>query len=209
MPAPALPVYLSTPYASKPWQRGGTLIDEEVWEVDEHHRKLASPDDYRPSGCPRCGQPVHSHGRRWRRLRDEPGHPGEEIRRYRCPPCGAVWQVLPGFLARHVHRGWGAVQSRLVAAGALAPSGAEWRVPAKISTTRRWVARLLASALALTQALAACGAAVWSVIAARGAGCSRRDLVEGLAAAGILAAPRKLGQLAGWIHRLVPGVRVM
>ena len=49
-----------------------------------------------------------------------------DLRRYRCPSCGGVVQVLPGFLARHL-----------------------WR------TQRRWRARLLRSALLLLLVLGA------------------------------------------------------
>ncbi len=209
MPEPALPGYLNSPYAAKPSQRGGTLIAEDVWDLDEHRRRVAVPDGYRLDGCPRCRGFLHGHGCRWRRLRDQPGSAAEEIRRYLCVPCRAVWQVLPAFLARHLHRTWGAVQSRLVAVGALEGTGAEWRVGAKPTTTVRWLARLWAVASVLTQALVESGEDAASLIRELGIGCSRQELVEGLAGAGLVDEQRKLGQLASWVHRIVPGVRVM
>ena len=152
MPEPALPGYLNTPYSAK-GQRGGTLIAEDVWDLEEHRRRVASPDGYRPDGCPACQAFVEGHGCRPRRLRDQPDSATEDIRRYLCTLCGAVWQVLPAFLARHLQRTWGAVQSRMVAAGVLEGSGAEWRVGMKLTTTRRYMARLMAVASVLVQVL--------------------------------------------------------
>jgi len=208
MPYPAAPVYLSTPDAAKPGQKGGTLIAEDVHSFCEHHRLLES-GAYRPEGCLLCGQHLHVLGQRPRKLRDQPDSAEEFICRYRCRPCGAVWQVLPGFLARHLHRTWSAVQSALVAAGALERTGCEWRVRRKPSTLRRFVARLGTSAVMLTQALLAAQAPVQKVLEALGAWCSRGELVEGLARAGQTEKKRKLQGLACWIHRLVPGLRLM
>ncbi|MBI2567894.1 MAG: hypothetical protein HYV63_12755 [Candidatus Schekmanbacteria bacterium] len=67
----------------------------------------------------------------------------------------------------------------------------------------------MATAIVLTQALPTGGVEVVAVIARAGAGCCRGDLVEALAADGLLDSQRKLAQLAAWIHRLLPGVRRM
>ena len=209
MPEPALPEYLNTPYSAKPWQRGGTLIEEEVQDLEDHRRKVLDPDWYRPDGCPRCNGILIGHGCRYRTLRDQPDSAGEEIRRYRCLPCRAVWQVLPAFLARHLQRTWGAIQSRLVAAGALERTGAEWRVRSKPTTLHRWLARLYAVATVLTQALAESGCEVAAVIADLGSQCSRGELIEALERADLVDKRHKAGQLACWVHRLVPGIRVM
>jgi hypothetical protein len=206
---PALPGYLNIPYSAKPWQRGGTLIAEDVLDAGEHRRRVADPDGYRPEGCPGCNGFLVGHGCRQRILRDQPDSAAEETRRYRCALCRAVWQVLPAFLARHLHRTWGAIQSRLVSAGALERTGAEWRVQSKPTTVRRWLCRLAAVATVLTQALSESGGEVASVVADLGHGRSRGDLVEFLARAGMVERRYKLGQLACWIHRVVPGVRVM
>ncbi len=208
MPLPAAPVCLTTPYAAKPGQKGGTLIAEGVAGIDEHRRLLES-DGYRPAGCLRCDRHVHALDLRPRKLRDQPDSAEELIRRYRCRPCKAVWQVLPGFIARYLHRTWGAVQSAVVAAGALERTGSEWRVTRKSSTLRRWLLRLDSSALVLTQALAATGAQAEAVLRGLGAWCSRADLVEVLAGVGRVEKRLKLEQLACWIHRLVPGLRLM
>lgn len=208
MPIPAAPVCLKSPYSAKPGQKGGTLIAETVGGIEEHHRLLES-DGYRPEGCPLCHRFLHILDLRGRKLRDQPNCPEVSICRYRCRPCRAVWQVLPGFLARHLHRTWGAVQSALVAAGALARTGSEWRVTHKPSTLRRWIGRLDSSALVLVQALAATGSEVEAVLSDLGAWCTRAELVEALARAGSVAKERKLEKLACRIHRLVPGVRLM
>lgn len=208
MPIPAAPVCLTMPYSAKPEQKGGTLIAEQVHGIEEHRRLLDS-DAYRPEGCLLCGRFLHVLDQRPRKLRDQPDSPEEMICRYRCRPCGAVWQVLPGFIARHLHRSWEAVQSAVVAAGALEGSGSERRVTRKPSTLRRWLARLASSALVLTQALIEAGAAVEVVLRELGAWCTRRELVEALAGAGVLDRQRKLGHLACWIHRIVPGLRLM
>lgn len=208
MPIPAAPPYLSTPYAAKPDQKGGTLLAEGVHEIDEH-RRLLENDDYRPEGCPRCGRPLHAHGQRPRKLRDQPDCSEEWICRYRCRPCGAVWQVLPGFMARHLHRTWGAIQSALVAAGMLTRTGSEWRVTRKPSTLRRWLGRLGSSARALIQALLGDVAAVAAALNPLGAECSRGECVEALAQVDLIEKVRKLADLACWIHRLVPGLRLL
>jgi transposase-like protein len=209
MPIPAVPAYLNTPYAAKPGQKGGTFIAEDVHDIGEHCRRLSDPDGYRPDRCPHCGRFLQAHGLRPRKLRDQPDSAEELIRRYRCRPCGAVWQVLPGFIARYLHRTWGAVQSAVVAAGGLEHTGSERRVTRKPSTVRRWLRRLGSSAQVLVQALLAVGAEVVAVLKRLGAECTRGELVEGLAREGLIAKERKLEDLACWVHRLAPGLRLM
>ena len=203
---PAAAACLTTPYAAKPGQKGGTLLKEGVLDLAEHRRLLSDPDGYRPDQCPRCGGFVHAHDFRSRKLRDQPDSAEEQIRRYRCP-CSAVWQVLPGFLARHLHRTWGAVQSALVAAGALESTGTEWRVRRKLSTLRRWLGRLDSSALVLTQAFAAADLA--SVLERVSARCTRGELVQEFARRRTTEKPRQLEQLECWSHRLTPGLRLI
>ena len=65
---PPSPRYLERPYTSS--QKGGTLIAEEVTDLETHARRLCDPDGYRPSCCPRCGHGVlHVHDYRSRVLR--------------------------------------------------------------------------------------------------------------------------------------------
>lgn len=35
--------------------KGGTIIAEDVWSVEEHRRRVAAPDAYRPPACLACG----------------------------------------------------------------------------------------------------------------------------------------------------------
>lgn len=80
--------------------KGGTVIAEGVWDRDEHGRRVADLDLYRPA-CRWCGRPMQGHGVRERR----PMHEAPvDIRRYRCCPCHAVVQVLPAFVARNLWR---------------------------------------------------------------------------------------------------------
>jgi hypothetical protein len=101
------------------------------------------------------------------------------------------------------------VQSALVADGEVEATGSEWRVRRKPATLSRWRLRLRTSALALTQALSEAGAAVTVVLQAIGIDCSRVELIEALSRNGAIEPGRKLQQLAGWIHRVVPGLRLM
>lgn len=210
MTHPAIPACLNTPYTSKPSQKGGTLIAEDVVDLEEHRRRLWDPDAYRPAECFNCGSDLlHAHGFRERRLVDEGGMSWEEIRRYLCASCHGVWQVLPAMICRHLHRPWEVVQSAVAAQGVVEPEGPERGPKLPGQTVGRWMGRLMMSALVLTQALVGAGAAVSDVIGRVGMDCTRGELVDALAAADVVQGPRKLEQLAGWIHRLVPGVRLM
>jgi len=206
---PAVPAYLNSTYASKPAQRGGTLIAEDVTDLATHRERVAGVDDYRPQSCVHCGRKPHVLDIRSRRLRDQPGTGFEDIRRYRCRRCRAVWQVLPGCIARYLHRTWGAVQSQLVAAGRLVATGAEWRVRLKPQTLRRWLGRLESSAVVLMQSLAEAGALLPAILKELGIDCSRLELVEALSCHGVTIATRKLEELAGLLHRVTPGLRLM
>ena len=87
-------------------QRGGTKIAEDVTDWETHLQRVVTPDGYRPERCDHCGgRRLHGHGLRTRVLAgDELGT--IDIRRYRCAVCRAVWQVLPGFVARRLWRRW-------------------------------------------------------------------------------------------------------
>ena len=208
---PEAPGCLSTPYSAKPGQRGGTLIDEEVTDLATHRRLVVDPDGYRPDSCPTCFFKglVHAHDFRPRRLRAQPESPEEQIRRFRCPPCGAVWQVLPAVIARHLHRTWDVVQSAMVRSEGLDRIGNERRVRVGARTVRRWAGRLLLSALVLVQVLGESASFFEEVLADLGLACTRAQLVESLADGGLVEPERKLADVASWVHRLVPGVRLM
>lgn len=180
---------------------------EGVDELAEHERRLVT-GAYRPDGCWRCGQPVHVHDRRPRVLA---GHMAgsTEIARFRCSDregCGAVWQVLPRLLARHLWRAWRTVEAAVVEPVQV---GVAEVVPAR--TRRRWRARLASSAALVVSALseAFAGDAVAEVALARGASATRGELV--VIVAGVLGARtgQRLSRLAELIHRCASGVRLM
>jgi len=188
-------------------QKGGTLIIDGVDDLVEHERRLAT-DGYRPEGCPRCGRRVHAHDRRPRVLAGEAAE-STEVPRYRCSDragCGAVWQVVPRMLARHLWRAW-----RTVEAAVIEPvqASAAKVVPAR--TRRRWRARLASSAALVVSVLSA-GFDVGVVPQPRAAAeptVTRGELVVAVGRELGVAVEQRLSVLAALIHRLVPGVRVM
>lgn len=207
MPIPAAPAVLCTSDSTKPGQKGGTLIAESVCDAKEH-RRLLENDGYRPEGCPHCGGFLHVLGKRVRKLRDLSGSTTQElICRYRCRPCGAVWQVLPGFIARHLHRRWDVVQTAIDTVPP-EPTSSRPRGPRQPSTVRRWRARLAASASVLVQALAEVGVALRTLLNEVGARCTRAEMVDVLARMGVVEEGCRYQALAGWIHRIVPGFRL-
>ncbi len=208
MNIPAAAPVLCTPDSTKPGQKGGTLIAESVVDAEEH-RRLLENGGYRPEGCPHCGSFLHILGKRTRTLRDLSGLTTQElICRYRCRPCGAVWQVLPGFIARHLHRRWDVVQTAIDAVSPKRTSSRP-RVARQPSTVRRWRARLASSALVLVQALAAVGVAVGALLNEVGAWYTRAEVVDVLAQTDVVRQECKYQALAGWIHRIVPGFRLV
>jgi hypothetical protein len=182
------------------------LIVEGVDDLTEHARRL-EVDAYRPDGCPRCGQRMHVHDRRPRLLAGDVAG-STEIARYRCSDrgsCGAVWQVLPRLLARHLWRAWRTVEGAVVEP---VKASAFEAVPAR--TRRRWRARLASSAALLITAPE--GGAVSQVAAVAGlvaTRATRGQFVDAVARAVCIPVGQRLSSLAELIHRLVPGVRVM
>ena len=206
MADPALPACLSTPYSSKPGQRGGTIIAEDVLDLEEHERRLWDPDGYRPGPCELCGRRLHAHDFRERTIRGHPGLSWTSIRRYLCPLCGAVWQVLPAWLARCLHRTWAVVQATMAESGLVDAEGADLRGAVPKSTVARWRGRLMLPALVLVQVLLGAGVEVGSGMSMTA---TRAELVDGLADEGLVDGERKLEQVACWVHRVMPGVRLM
>jgi len=203
---PQPPKYLDRPYPSS--QKGGTLIAEDVTDLETHEKRLHDLDSYRPSCCPRCGHGrLHVHDYPWRVLRGERAPkddakrvevPSIRVIRHRCAnqTCKAVWRTLPALLARHLWRRWVVVDAATVG-----HRPHDWpEVPAR--TRRRWLARLLGAARVLTQALAVSGSTLWEDVAKRvGATATRLDLL------GALELP--LSSVAALLHRLAPGLRLM
>ncbi len=179
-------------------QKGGTVLARHIQTLEEHEAALADPDRVRPQRCLRCrAAAVHVHERRHRVFQGETGGPpGTDVLIFRCADqnCGAVWRVLPVFLARHLWRRWSVVET-----GVVRPRPTRHRVPRR--TQQRWKARLQTSATVLVTLLAASGIARWTELAARvGASGSRGDLV---------AQACSLPELAHAIDHQMPGVRVM
>ncbi len=92
--------------------------------------------------------------------------------------------------------------------GELAAESVRLRVDVPKRTRQRWVARLRCAAAILVHALAG-SLAIDERLTADLAGMTRAKVVEALTNVDLLARPHRLGMLAGWLHRLVPGVRLM
>jgi hypothetical protein len=180
-------------------QKGGTIIAGEVRTLEEHEATLSNPELVRPQACLRCrAAAVHVHERRHRVFQGETdGPPGTDVLIFRCADrdnCGAVWRMLPAFLARHLWRRWSVVETSVVR-----PRPNRDRVSSR--TRQRWRARLQSSAAVLVTLLAATGRQRWTELAARvGAAGTRGDLVH---------AADSLPELACAIDRQMPGVRVI
>jgi hypothetical protein len=210
MPNPASLSCLYRPYSCKSSQKGGTLLADTVLELVDHVRILCDPDGYRPSSCPTCEFGfMHAHDFRVRRLRGDPEASSIEVRRYRCPHCGAVWQVLPGLLARHLHRRWPVVQAAMEKEGVVEPGGKQALVNLPGATLRRWRARLTSASDRLLKTIrgAVTDLAFWQK--RQMSGLSIAGLLDSLVSHGFLHLEHRFTQFACWIHRVIPGVRFM
>ncbi len=202
--SPAAQACLCSPYPSS--QKGGTLIAEDVRDLATHELRLEDPDTYRPSACPRCGASLHIHDLRPRVLRGEP-QVATEVIRFRCADrdrCGAAWQILPAFLARHLWGSWSRVAPVLEA-------GVSSLVPAR--TRRRWSARLGLAARHVVAVLGTAMDGLWAALARSvGMDARRVDLVRHYTArdrSRSIQAGMALAELSAALHRLSPGVRLM
>lgn len=186
-------MYLAGGYPSS--VKGGTVIAD-VWDREEHERRLVDPEGYRPE-CRHCGRPMQGHG-----VRDRRHEVRIDIRRYCCRPCHAVVQVLPAFVARSLWRLWRTVESAVVT-----PERAAWTVvPAR--TLRRWRERASLAARVVLHVLSAMRtAALDEVVAAIGLDATRRALLAAFRPlAGAVGALAALTVLLG---KVLPGLRVM
>lgn len=186
-----------------PTHLGGTLIAENVHDLATHDQRLADPDSYRPTSCPRCGSSVlHVHDYPSRTLR---GGIQQQIYivRYLCADaqCGATWRILPAFVARHLWRAWATVAD--------AVAKPEERAIAR-RTAQRWHARLQARAKQLVVLLATtCGVELTAIATRAGLWATRSELVDHYAAVTGVASGRALEALATLAHRLERGLRLM
>lgn len=216
VPPPQEPVCLSRPYPSS--QKGGTLIAESVLKVEDHLRKLAVPDCYRPSACPSCeSSRLHVHDYR-SRLCQLLVTLAVMVVRYRCVDCGGRWQVLPAFIARHLSYNWPVVEDacgrdvvedtcdRDVVEDTCGRDAEQATTPAHRTpserTRQRWLGRLFSSGRVLVQLLATSAKAELVSVAQRiGLDPTRWELLDALA--------QSLSAVATLTHRLMPGVRLM
>jgi len=192
------------------------LIAEEVQDAATHQRRVADPDGYRPAACPRCGQHgLHRHDLRTRKPGTAGGGAEVFICRFRCPDaaCGAVWQVLPAFLPRHLWRRWAVIEATVPRPpGEPAPAAPRppRDPPVPPRTVQRWHARLTSAARRLIQLLATMGSAALDDLAAGlGLDATRADLVAGYAVRFAIPPGRHLAAVAGHVHRIEPGLRLM
>ena len=198
---PAASACLLRVYASS--QKGGTLIAEDVLDLATHEERLDDPEGYRPAQCMRCGARVHVHDLRPRLLLADAAV-ATEVVRYRCADrarCGAAWQILPAFLARHLWRSWRVVEEAV-------ESPERSTVPAR--TRRRWGSRLASAARVVVAILTTTSGTMWCALAiAVGLDGSRLDLVRCYREKRCPVAGQCLAEVAGLLHRLAPGVRLM
>ena len=187
------------------------MIAEDVHELDEHLRRLADIDAYRPESCPTCGGgSMHVHTRPERHPLREPSLPAViEVLQFRCASdgCGATWRVLPLFLARHMWHAWKAVERAVLPDAKVATSAAPRIRP---RTEARWWSRLGSSARGLVVLLAMSGGAALEDVSKRvGLEGTRRALVVAYAAEAKTEPGERLASLGALVHRLERGIRLM
>lgn len=205
LPPPQAEVCLTRSYLSR-GVKGGTVIAEDVWDRETHRQKLLDPDDYRAyiGDCRNCGcGKVHALCFRIRLLCPaETGKPIEEveIRLYRCPTkgCSAVYTVLPAFAARHLWRDWQTVED--VGRG---------KREAPRSTRRRWRGRLASSAKQLVQLFKATLQGTVNWLSSLTEDLTREGFIRAIELSGAISPSNVFAQIAAWIHRIQPGVRLM
>jgi hypothetical protein len=196
-PRPPAPPCLDCERAST--SKGGTLIADDVTTLEEHQRRVADPDAYRPDGCPTCGARMHAHDLRERKPIGDPELPPSiAIRRFACSvkECRAVWRVLPGFLARCLWRAWPTVTASL-----LTDRTRHVVVPSR--TRRRWAERLRSCGRKLARVIGVASERLGEIVARLDPMPSRGEVVDALGGLGQLAAVTAL------VHRVGAGVRVM
>ena len=204
---------------------GGTLIAEEVTDLETHRRWLANGDSYRPDLCPRCGgDTLHVHDYPERKPLGLAGCAVVRVVRYLCAlsTCRATWRILPAFLARHLWWVWSAIEPTVVRVlpsppvpsppvpSSPVPSPPVPSPPVPERTKRRWTSRLDSAARQLVVLLASSGGAVLEAIAkAVGLDATRQELVAAHTTAVGSPVGQRLAEPAALVHRLERGLRLM
>jgi hypothetical protein len=192
--------------------KGGTLIADGVWTLEEHRRRVADADAYRPEQCGACeGATLHVHDRPERHPRGLAMVAVVTLLRFICanPECRATWRLVPAFLARHLWWGWEPIAQATQPEVALEPSQLQAVTPPP-RTRQRWTARLVSSARQLVVLLASRGTRAVQAVAERvGVGADRMSLVKAHALAFKLPAGWQLARLAALVDRLERGIRLM
>ena len=202
LPPPTPPLCLTRSYKSRE-QKGGTVIAEDVLDLETHKKNLLDPDVYRSviGSCWACGSTrLHALCFRERVLYGSSPQEIQTVRMYRCAlkTCGAVFTVLPAIIARHLWRLWKTVENT---AGLDVPK----------TTRLRWLSRLRSSASQLVQSFRAQASSLVSDLfrSKLAKVATRWDLIEVFRSSFTDSAMHSFSVLAAWIHRLQPGIRLM
>lgn len=189
--------------------KGGTLIAEGVWTLEEHRKRVADADSYRPGVCQACdGTRLHVHDRLERHPRGLVMVAVVTVLRFICvnPECRATWRVVPALLARHLWWGWEPI-ARATQPDVVEPTEAPMP-PAR--TRQRWMSRLRSCARQLVVLLSSRGTqALQNVAAAVGLNATRTALVREHALHFAVAALWQFATLAALVDRLERGIRLM
>jgi len=192
--------------------KGGTLIAEEVGTREEHQRRLANPDLYRPKGCGNCGgQVLHVHDYPERRPLGMVLTAAIRLVRFICAnaACRSTWRILPAFLARHLWWTWEAVEAITQGPVSAQPSVTQVVKPSR-QTVGRWLGRLASSARQAVVLMGSRGAEVLRAVAeATGLDASRRVLVDVYADTVAVPPGHRLGAVAAVLDRLERGIRLV
>ena len=189
--------------------KGGTFVAEGVVSLADHQVRLAS--GYRPAKCSRCGHGVlHVHDYRSRVALRAESCEVVRIVRFVCAAsaCGAIWQILPAFIARHLWHAWKTVETAAIPSSAPSDVRPVSSVPGR--TVSRWLSRLGSSALFLVQLFAVqSGSNLEAFAQSFGFERTREELVVAFAVHSDARPGERLSGLAGLIHRLHPRTRLM
>ncbi len=201
--------------------RGGTIVAEEVWTLEEHRRRMSSPDGYRPRECARCGHDrLHLHDYLERKPLGVLRLCVLTVARFMCanPSCGATWRVLPAFLARHLWWVWERVERATTAASRPAPPVSPPSVeavaqpgrPVPDSTRQRWLGRMASSARQLLVLLASTGTTAVKAVAEKvHLDATRGELVAAYVESFAPRAGTQLACIGALVDRLERGIRLM